>query len=41
MNQSSIRRLMIRSLFAVLLLLSYRSLGVDRLEGRILDDKPG
>ncbi len=34
-------RLMIASLFAVLLLLSYRSLGMNRLEGRILDDKTG
>ena len=40
MSQNSLR-LMMRSLFAVLLFLSYRALGVDRLEGRILDDKTG
>jgi hypothetical protein len=36
-----IRRLLMPSLFAVLLFLSYRSMGADRLEGRILDDKTG
>lgn len=41
MNQSSIRRAMSGLLFAGLLLLSYRGMGVDRLEGRILDDKTG
>ena len=40
MSQKSLR-LVMRSLFAVLLFLSYRALGVDRLEGRILDDKTG
>ena len=34
-------RLVIASLFAVLLLLTYRGLGVDRLKRRILDDKTG
>src|SRR5262245_33577970 len=34
-------RLMVTSLFAVLLLLCYRSGSVDRLEARILDDKTG
>ena len=41
MTQNSIRRLMMLPLFAALLLLSYRSLALDRLEGRILDDKTG
>jgi hypothetical protein len=31
----------VRSVFAVFLLLCYRSFGVDRLEGRILDDATG
>src|SRR5438876_7155681 len=41
MKQSSVRRLMMIPVFAALLLLSYWSLGLDRLEGRILDDKTG
>jgi hypothetical protein len=41
MSQTLIRRLLLPSLFAALLLLSYRSMAVDRLEGRILDDKSG
>ncbi len=41
MTQNSIRRLMMLPLFAALLLLAYWSLGLDRLEGRILDDKTG
>jgi hypothetical protein len=40
MSQKSLR-LVIRSLFALLLFLSYPALGMDRLEGRILDDKTG
>jgi len=40
MSQKSLR-LVMKSLFALLLFLSYRALGVDRLEGRILDDKTG
>jgi hypothetical protein len=39
MNPNS--RLMMNSLFAVVLLFSYWNGGVDRLEGRILDDKTG
>jgi hypothetical protein len=41
MTRNSIRRLMMLPLFAALLLLAYWSLGLDRLEGRILDDKTG
>jgi hypothetical protein len=41
MTHNSIRRLMMIPLFAALLLLAYWSLGLDRLEGRILDDKTG
>ena len=41
MTRSSIRRTTIGLLFAVLLLLAYRGSGVDRLEGRILDEKTG
>ena len=41
MTYGFLSRALIGSLFAVLLLLSYRSSGVDRLEGRILDDKTG
>ena len=41
MKQSSVRRLMMIPVFAALLLLSYWSLGLDRMEGRILDDKTG
>jgi hypothetical protein len=40
MIQSSVRRAIIGSLF-VALLLSYRGSAVDRLEGRIIDDKTG
>jgi hypothetical protein len=41
MTRSLIRRATSGLLFTVLLLVSYRSLGVDRLEGRILDDATG
>ncbi|MGI8784335.1 MAG: CehA/McbA family metallohydrolase [Acidobacteriota bacterium] len=41
MRGSSIRRLIVVSLLAVLLLLSQMILGLDRLEGRIIDDKTG
>ena len=41
MNRSSIHRALSGSLFAVLLLLSYRSMGVGRIEGRILDERTG
>ena len=41
MTQISIRRSLSGSLFVVLLLLSYRSLAVGRVEGRILDSKTG
>jgi hypothetical protein len=41
MTQSSIFRITLGLLFAALLLLSYRSSAVERLEGRVLDDKTG
>ncbi|HSB13156.1 MAG TPA: CehA/McbA family metallohydrolase [Bryobacteraceae bacterium] len=41
MPQSSYRRAVIAPLFAILLSVSYRSSGVDRLEGTILDDETG
>lgn len=41
MNRTGFRRLASVSFFAALVLLSYRSLGVGRFEGRIIDDKTG
>ena len=41
MKQRPIHRAIMIPVFAALLLLSYWSLGLDRLEGRILDDKTG
>src|SRR5687767_1075823 len=41
MKQRPIHRVIMIPVFAALLLLSYWSLGLDRLEGRILDDKTG
>jgi hypothetical protein len=41
MNHHLIRRFLTGFLFGILLLWSYRSSGVDRVEGHILDDKTG
>ena len=41
MSRDSLRRLIIRSSFVFLILSSYRNLGRERLEVRIVDDQTG